>query len=264
MPRTLRPDVVRRVQRLALANGGRLRTFQDGSPSRTVEWDIGGICLSPVRVELVSRGEAERGVKHVVVSTQNRPNYVSMEVRCRKCEACLRQKGIMWRDRSLSEYHASHRTWLCTLTLAPGTYAHLLSKARFWLKSRGVEYEGIPELDRWLAVEKFGFDDVQLWLKRIRKNSGVPLRYLAITEAHKSGVPHWHVLLHEPTEQPLRHAKLKGSWENGFANYKLVADARSAGYVTKYLSKEMRARVRASQKYGGGMARAQEPTDMPP
>ena len=39
---------------------------------------------------------------------------------------------------------------------------------------------------------------VTLWLKRLRRSrSAGSVRYLLVAEAHKSGQPHFHVLLHE-------------------------------------------------------------------
>ena len=261
MPRKLRPEVVRRVQRIALANGGKVRTFTDGTLSRTVEWDVAGRCESPVKVELSSRASANHGEKHVYVqSTLNRPNFVEMDVRCRKCPQCLRQRGIMWGYRAREEWNLAPRTWLATLTLDPGSHAHLLNAARHDLRKQGVDFDALPVDEQFLLIDAQGYAQIQLWLKSLRKNSGVPIRFLAVTEAHKSGVPHWHVLIHEKDlEKPLRHAVLKGSWKLGFDSYKLVADARAASYVTKYLSKEMRARVRASLRYGGGKTNAAMP-----
>lgn len=260
MPRKLRPDVVRRVQRIALANGGKVRTFSDGTLSRTVEWDVSGRCEAPVKVELSSRASAPHGEKHVNVQPNlNRPNFVEMDVRCRKCPACLRQRGILWGYRARQEWNDAQRTWLATLTLDPERYAHLLSEARVSLSRQGIDFDGLPVDEQFLLVDAQAYAHIKLWLKSLRKNSGAPMRFLAVTEAHMSGVPHWHVLIHETTSKRIMYKRLKGSWKLGFDSYKLVADARAASYVTKYLSKEMRARVRASLRYGGGKPTAQMP-----
>ena len=59
----------------------------------------------------------------------------------------------------------------------------------------------------------------------------------------KSGAPHWHILLHESDPlKPIRESELSGSWGLGFDSYRLVRNARGAGYVSKYLSKELSAR----------------------
>src|SRR5205814_1472707 len=81
--------------------------------------------------------------------------------------------------------------------------------------------------------------------------SAARFRYLLIAEAHKSGVPHFHMLLHEPdVANTVRHATLRDQWRYGFTNFKLVSDPRAAGYIAKYLAKDALARVRASKDYG--------------
>lgn len=248
----MRPNEVRRLQVRALQSGGRIRPFQDDSLSRTVSWDIAGNCESPVKVELHGRASAEDRMMFVeVTKTENRPNFLEMDVRCRKCPSCLRVRAYTWRWKAMEEWRAANRTWLATLTLRPEAYVMLLSKARVAESKRGWSFEKLSEHEQFVAVDRQMYGDVQLWLKRLRKNSGQPLRYLAVTERHVSGVPHMHLLLHEPGPPLTYNNDLKGSWKLGFDSYKLVADARAAGYVTKYLAKEISARVRASGRYGG-------------
>lgn len=254
MPRTLDPDVVRRVQRIALANGGQLHTFADGSHSRTVEWDVAGSCLSPKFVELHGRSSAKPREKNVLVtSTENRPNFVQMHVRCRRCQKCLALRAYQWRNRAKSEFRVASRTWLATFTLSPTSWVLALSKARVKARKGGTDFEALSQEDQFTEIDKVIYGDLKLWFKRLRKTSKAPIRYLAITEAHKSGVPHWHILIHE-NGKPLRYKALKGSWPLGFDSYKLVRDAAAAGYVCKYLSKDIRARVRASVGYGEAVA----------
>lgn len=249
--RYLEPQTVRRVQRLALANGGSLRQFADGSQSRTVLWNVAGDCLSPVTVELHGRASDRQNKRVVVSETENRPNFAELEVPCRKCDNCLRRRAGMWRYRAMDEYRQSSRTWLATLTLGPTAHVQLLSRARVRLKREGADYDGLPGAEQFLQLELEGFKELQKWFKRLRKNHpDSPFRYLAVAESHKSGVPHWHVLIHEAGKPLTYDGCLKGSWNLGFDSYKLVRDARAAGYVTKYLSKAIEARVRASSRYG--------------
>ena len=260
MARLHSPETVRRVQRLALANGGSIRPFADGAPSRTVVWDVASNCLSPVVVEMHGRA-SEGNIKMTnVTPTCNRPNFAELTVPCRKCANCLRRKANNWRLRALSEFHSANRTWFSTLTVSPTSLIHLLSSCRVRLGRAGTDLEALSVQDQFLELEREGFAHVQKWLKRLRKNDPESaIRYLAVTERHKSGVPHWHVLLHE-TAKPLSYDRsLKGSWRLGFDSYRLVSDARAAGYVTKYLAKSIEARVRASSRYGGA-----QPPLMPP
>lgn len=258
-PRFLEKKTVRAVQRTALANGGKVRQFSNSSngnySTRTVEWDVSGNCTKPVFVELAGRKRMYREKTQVITpDTGTQPDWVVMEVRCRKCENCLAVRASQWRLRSRNETSQSVRTWLCTLTLAPTARTEMLYRAVLRLSRSGVKIETLSVQEQFLEVEKECFREVQLWLKRLRKNTSAEIRYLAITEAHKSGDPHYHVLLHEQGK-PLRYdGDLKGSWQKGFATYKLVRDAAGASYVTKYLSKDIAARVRASGHYGGADA----------
>lgn len=117
-------------------------------------------------------------------------------------------------------------------------------------------------------------EEVTRWLKRVRKRcceewqaqglelSGGEIRYFLVVERHVSGEPHWHVLLHETSElKPIRNDWLckpprdkpapqtDARWHLGFSNFKLIGLER-ATYPTKYLTKSLLARVRASLRYG--------------
>lgn len=186
-----------------------------------------------------------------MVTAAKPSRFVEMWVACRKCKNCLQRRAAMWRLRAIAEWRLSARTWLATMTLRPDAYVMLLSSARRRLDRGGTDWDGLPEHEKFCELEKEGFSNVQLWLKRLRKNTGSPIKYLSVTEAHKSGLPHWHLLIHEQREdKPIRHKSLSGSWHLGFDDYRLIADAKAAAYASKYLSKTFSARVRASTKYG--------------
>lgn len=86
------------------------------------------------------------------------------------------------------------------------------------------------------------------YFKRLRK-SGLKFRYVLVTEAHKDGYPHYHALIHEGFSQ-IPKSRLQAEWPYGFTQFKLVKDAKAAYYITKYLVKDARTRIRASGKYG--------------
>ena len=47
--------------------------------------------------------------------------------------------------------------------------------------------------------------EITKYFKRIRKNSDAPLRYILVQEQHKSGLPHFHALIHErDAARPIR------------------------------------------------------------
>lgn len=246
MARYLRSERVRDVQVKALQAGGQVRPLLDYPHSRTVEWDVARDCLNPAFVVLHGRPENAQ-----VVTRTNPSRFVEMWVACRKCERCLRRRSAMWRLRAQAEWRLAARTWLATMTLRPDAYVQCLSLARRRLDRGGTDFDGLTPHDQFCALENEGYSNVQLWLKRLRKNTGSPIKYLSVSERHKSGVPHWHLLIHEQSEdKPIRHKDLSGSWQLGFDDYRLVADAKAAAYVSKYLSKTFSARVRASARYG--------------
>lgn len=76
------------------------------------------------------------------------------------------------------------------------------------------------------------------------------MRYCLVAEAHKSGLPHFHVVIHHRVV-PVRHKTLKEAWRLGFSDFKLVEENQAvARYVSKYLAKALGSRVRASARYG--------------
>jgi len=86
------------------------------------------------------------------------------------------------------------------------------------------------------------------YMKRVRKQSGAPLRYLLAVEEHKDGFPHLHALVHEWGTEVGKRA-LQGTWLYGHSHVKL-ADLAAAKYVCKYVTKSPVARLRASLHYG--------------
>lgn len=142
------------------------------------------------------------------------------------------------------EIDNNERTWFVTLTLSP--------------KARG-------EMDRTVKPEQFEGESEELskaritvlliWLrdymKRLRYTvdglAEARLRFVAITENHKDGYPHVHMLVH--TTAVVKHAMIrKAKWGHGFVDAKLC-DPGAAAYLSKYLTKS-NAAVRASIHYG--------------
>lgn len=175
------------------------------------------------------------------------PLPVEMGARCRQCEACLAHRRQLWTARAVHEIDVSARTWFGTLTVAP---AH-----RFRFQVLAERAAGVSRLSALEPAEQFRLVAAQLnmeatrFFKRLRKQ-GAAFRYLLVTEAHKSGDPHLHLLLHESGE-PVRKATLESHWNVGFSQWKLVGNERGAAvYVCKYLAKDALTRVRSSQRYG--------------
>lgn len=224
----------------------------------------GGRRLSATGFHWPMAGDCENPFTSVYRSTPSDPQkfydfvpgaphtlYLEIETRCRECFKCLRHRRLRWYFRARDEIARSPRTWFATLTANPD-YQHLwLSQARSHLARQGVDYDALDERDRWGELLRYANKEITLYVKRLRKAELV-FRYLCVTEQHKSGNPHWHMLIHETDfTRPVRWASLAGKWRAGFGQYKLVEhDRKGAGYVAKYLGKSLASRVRASEGYG--------------
>lgn len=173
-----------------------------------------------------------------------------MEVRCRKCDNCLRTRAALWRGRAKTEIDAAPRTWFGTLTLAPEHHSRTVMLADRILRRGGERFEDLSSSEQFKWRHEMISKEITLWLKRVRKESGARLRYCLVAEAHKSGLPHYHMLVHEQAgSPPVRHKVLASQWRLGWNQFKL-SDSGAAFYVTKYLTKSSMARVRASRRYG--------------
>lgn len=172
-----------------------------------------------------------------------------MSVPCRECDDCRRSRARLWRARMACECELSQRTWFGTLTLSPERHMHWLSVARAKATARGYDLDAESKYSQATSIAAALYRAWQLGAKRLRK-SGLRLRYVMVVETHKSGLPHLHVLVHEQRGSvPITYRTLSALWSEGFSSWKL-ADATSATYVCKYLSKSVLGRVRASTRYG--------------
>jgi len=251
------------------------------------EWDAAGDCQSPVTVERFARpsvaptdlvrwrpikwtpggcpykGGTQRAQrKSITIDGKGKvPLWVTMDVPCRKCEKCLRRKAAHWRHRAIAETAIASRTWFGTLTLRPQEQS--LARERVRHRERNsVDIDLLPASERFgLQVQEIG-RDITKYLKRIRANSGARFRYILVAEAHESGEPHFHMLLHEWGTR-IGERELSGQWRLGFSKWRLVPpdNPKAAAYVCKYLSKSALARVRASARYGQGPLSKPRPKD---
>lgn len=184
-----------------------------------------------------------------MVASLDRPTFhVDVEARCRRCGECLKARAALWRGRARAEIGASSRTWFGTLTLTAQAQFRALSAARQAAARKGTDFDGLSQQDQFRARCMEVGREVTLYLKRLRKH-GAKIRYCLVFEAHKSGAPHCHVLIHE-RGVPVRHKLLSEQWRLGFTKFNLVKDNRAAAYITKYLTKAAIARIRASENYG--------------
>jgi hypothetical protein len=223
----------------------------------TVEWDACGSgklqCEEPVT------RTRHYGLKRKVLELdqgryEGKGRWIDMHVRCRKCKACLEARAAHWRQRGIAETLCAVRTWYCTFTLTADEQYRATVQARIEAARRGVNWKGLTDDEKFVRKAREAGKELTLFLKRVRKNSGAPISYLLVTEAHKSGEPHWHALIHEKDMyKPVTKAVLEAAWPRPrVRKFVLVkfGETKPANYVCKYLSKSMLCRVRASTDYG--------------
>lgn len=211
-----------------------------------------GKCENPIEVYRVVGQVGRTGLTETRVSEGQDRRSIAVTLRCRKCSTCLYARAKYWREAAMREMLLSTRTWFGTLTLTPEEHANCAYAA---MSAVGVEEFGRLSLNEQLPLRhRHVSRSLTLALKRLRKRMGAnAFRYLLVCEAHKSGLPHYHALLHEVrSDHPIRKSVLNDFWPLGFSQWRL-AKPEAARYVAKYLSKAAQARVRASQRYGSGV-----------
>jgi len=177
---------------------------------------------------------------------------VDISTRCRQCDNCRKARANEWRYRVREEVRLAARSWFGTLTLSPSEQYRVLSEARHKAHMTAVTWETLSEEERFRRVADTSLKEVTKYIKRVRKEAAVPIRYICVTERHKSGLPHFHMLVHEVELKPVPHRILSKQWTMGFEKWRLVPtdQPRSAEYVVKYLTKSAETRIRASVRYG--------------
>lgn len=157
------------------------------------------------------------------------------------------------------ELRRAVRSWYGTLTLTPYNQYRVEVGARRHLESRGWLWTAMSDDERFRATARFALKEVTLYIKRFRKEAygakgKSPFKWVCVTERHKSGLPHFHMLIHETEMRPIPHRILSGQWTQGFERWRLVKIDENpkviAGYLGKYLTKDFGTRIRASEKYG--------------
>lgn len=202
--------------------------------------------------------------KHVTVTkTSVHSLRLRLETRCRKCGNCRRVRSRLWRQRALTETKLAARTWMATYTLRPNEQERSLWVARERMEKMGIDFDTLDQERQFIERTATIQPAFTKMIKRIRKNYSrayhrgkgpmvyLPVRYLLVAEAHKSGLPHFHALIHQiDPDRPLLRKFMDDEWPLGFEYYELLKDPAKATYLCKYLTKSAAARVRASQAYG--------------
>lgn len=218
----------------------------------TVEWNVAGRCEAPRLVSLTYT-PLKAVWRHVArFATEKGSMFMDIQTKCRQCSACLKARRNLWANRAQIEAGASARTWFGTLTLTPARQDWAYWEARSRARARGVDLDAEPEAVRFRARHAVISEEITKYLKRLRKQTGAPMRMLCVVEAHKSGLPHYHLLVHQlRADKPIGERDLRRQWHWGHSLFKLVSNTnKAAWYVSKYLAKSAMARVRASINYG--------------
>lgn len=186
------------------------------------------------------------------------------KARCRRCQPCLYHRRRLWTARAMAECAVAPRTWFGTLTFRPEERISILYRAQLRYERSALEsWSKLGESEQHASLVREASPRVTRWLKRVRKESRASFRYLLVSEAHKDGMPHFHLLLHEKDTSVTKRC-LDGNWRDGFSQFRLVdvGSPLGARYVCKYLSKSALTRVRASQRYGQASALAGRVTEL--
>ncbi len=200
-------------------------------------------CDNPLRIERRITSRQARHAKFVgkaKLVDDLKALEVAIDVPCRRCAKCLQFRQNRWRERAAWEieraYQTGHRTWWMCLTFSPIHLAGITMAAR----STSLK-----------DVDATAYRDVQKYFKRLRKGKA-EFRYLAIMElGDENDRMHYHLLLHEKGSNILKET-LEDLWpSNVWARLLGSEDAsRTASYITKYATKSLDIRPRASSKYG--------------
>lgn len=171
--------------------------------------------------------------------------YLLVKQSCRRCSTCLKKRQRLWARRAKAEILASERSWFMTFTVSPQYRTIYAARAS---RRLGCSVDTLSDDEVFAAHYREISLDFTKYLKRIRKASGASLRFIMVVENHANGYPHLHAFIHE-REGRVTKALLQEHWRVGFSTAKLCSP-ETVFYVTKYLSKQARARVRASLQYG--------------
>lgn len=264
MPRLMHHDRASRLFAKSLQHGAQ-RTGLLSS-----RWDMSGDCRNTYWMAYIGRpgraadGSGVDGDGMFTFVGGRSTIHVDIGTRCRRCDKCLRHRKLRWRYRIREEVRRAARNWWGTLTLAPANHYRVMVEARRKAENSSVTWETLSDEERFKRISDTSLKEVTKYLKRVRKASGHPLRYVLVTERHKSGLPHFHLILHEQELRPIPHRILSGQWNGknfalGFEKWRLIPfddEERHVGYVSKYISKGLSAKVRASQRYGEPLEQA--------
>lgn len=146
---------------------------------------------------------------------------------CRKCEQCRDHYVEDWVGRCIAEGQVSVGWNVVTLSYA--------SEVHQYVDRRDIK------IDQRAKAAYLTYKDVQLYLKRLRKN-GYPCRYFVVGEyGSKKGRAHWHVVLFWERKVPPHELRKEQwhepHWPHGFSFWDAGRFTDSVKYALKYIHK---------------------------
>lgn len=164
-----------------------------------------------------------------------------IEIPCGQCLECRLNHSRMWADRMVLESMYHDESWFVTLTYDDD---HLETVQRYYADPDTGEAQPVLSLNK---------RDLQLFLKRLRKNTGQKVRYYAAGEyGTKTHRPHYHLIifgLHLPPDdltllssnkygEYYRSSIIEQCWPNGYVMASSVT-WRTCAYVARYVTKKL-------------------------
>ena len=236
------------LPRIGLARG-KVYRYPEHSPLLEVQRGAlskGGVIVRPGVVHLDASGKHWKCLNPLdMIHKGQGAERVIYRVRCRRCEACLRQRNVDWVNRARRESGAAARTWFTTLTMRPEVHEGIKTLVLSMIADKS-DHDYIAK-----RIIEESYRQVHLFFKRIRKNTGKAFRYLAVIELHKNGLPHFHLLVHD-NDGTLQRRDIDNQWKAGFTSSRLVKgdNEKAIAYVCKYLCKDTEGRIKCSLNYG--------------
>lgn len=138
---------------------------------------------------------------------------------CGKCPACLASKAQMWTYRLYAESKLHKKSCFVTLTYSDQDIDRLY-----------LSPTGIYSLDK---------KELQNFMKRLRKNLSVPLRFYGVGEyGGQTKRPHYHLIIFGLGDNHEDHHIIQQAWPYGFVSVASVSP-RSIAYVARYCTKKL-------------------------
>lgn len=227
---------------------------------------LAGNCTAPFERRLIGAVNAYSRRKH----RKSAGIVLTEEYRCGKCGPCREHRRKTWMARAVVEHNRSARSWMVTFTLSPAWQAELSVKADKLYRQKHANAD-LPtskqeRLDLKMRVLK---RLIGRWLRVLAGPGSTASKraYVLVAELHKSGEPHFHMLIHEREAGSIfrdedchftrrgeyfvgDESRAKKLWRFGFCRISMCKDEAGAVYVMKYLAKTQTYRVAASQHYG--------------